>query len=276
MKHRVRALLAACLLALGAAPAAADFEYRPSDDAAGRLGAAEARRLLEAALQPNANSIACFAARGNKLIRVSGVFGSIHFELRPLDASDGPALWFVYERAPRPRLRYVSAGAVDRLRIDLGPARGAKDPVALACNIDGAPWDGAAARQLADALRRLQIESGLAGGAAAAAVFGEAAKRYRGAAPELPEEVRRLRLQAEAALHDKRFEDAAERYAQALQIAPWWPEGRFNLAIVLADLGAYRSAEREMKRYLVLSPGDPDAPQLQDKLREWDKRAAGN
>jgi tetratricopeptide (TPR) repeat protein len=90
--------------------------------------------------------------------------------------------------------------------------------------------------------------------------------------PEFPEEARRFRVQAESAVREKRFEAAADLYEEALGIAPWWPEGHFNQALVLAETGDFRSAVRAMNRYLKLSPNAPDSRAARDKVYEWEAK----
>jgi len=87
--------------------------------------------------------------------------------------------------------------------------------------------------------------------------------------PPFPEEARKFRVQAEVAVRSGEFKRAADAYRKALDIAPWWPEGYFNRAIVLAEIKSYPGAIREMERYLVLSPNAPDARAAQDKIYEW-------
>jgi len=134
----------------------------------------------------------------------------------------------------------------------------------------------AQAEQLANALHRLKTESAKASDPAAEAAFAEAATRYRAASPkpEFPEEARRLRVQAEAMLREKRFLDAAEFYGEALRAVTWWPEGRFNRALVLGEIKDYDEAAREMKRYLMLVPDAPNVRAAQDKIYEWEALGA--
>ncbi len=98
--------------------------------------------------------------------------------------------------------------------------------------------------------------------------------KYRGAGakPEFPESARRYRVQAEAAVRDKEFDEAADFYAEALNLAPWWPEGRFNRALILGELKEYAEAAVEMKRYLALVPEAGNARAAQDKIYEWEGR----
>ena len=87
--------------------------------------------------------------------------------------------------------------------------------------------------------------------------------------PELPEEARKFKIQAEDALNDKRLQDAADRYEDALHVAPWWPEGHFNRALVLSEIGDYSGAVNEMQRYLALVPDAQNARAAQDKVYVW-------
>ncbi len=87
----------------------------------------------------------------------------------------------------------------------------------------------------------------------------------------LPEEANRYKVQAEGAVRDKEFYDAADFYAEALKIVPWWPAGRFNRALVLGETGEYGEAIREMKHYLQLVPDAPNARAAQDKIYDWER-----
>jgi hypothetical protein len=85
----------------------------------------------------------------------------------------------------------------------------------------------------------------------------------------LPEEANKYKVQAEGAVRDKAFVDAADLYAAALNIAPWWPVGHFNRALVLGEGGDYEMATREMNYYLQLVPHAPNARAAQNKIYEW-------
>jgi len=101
--------------------------------------------------------------------------------------------------------------------------------------------------------------------------FEAQAKTYREAAtkPELPESAREFKVRAESAVAEKRFLDAVEAYDRALQIAPWWPQGHFNAALVLGELKTFGLAVEEMQRYLALAPDAANARQAQDKIYAW-------
>lgn len=85
----------------------------------------------------------------------------------------------------------------------------------------------------------------------------------------LSEETNKFKVQAEGAVRDKEFDDAADFYAAALRTAPWWPAGHFNRALVLGEVGDYEMARREMNYYLQLVPEAPNARAAQNKIYDW-------
>jgi hypothetical protein len=105
--------------------------------------------------------------------------------------------------------------------------------------------------------------------------FYDLARNYRDAPvkPALSEDARRYRVQAEAAVESKQYQDAADLYAQVNSVAPWWPEGHLNRAFLLAALNQYREATYELKRYLALVPDAPNARAMQDKIYVWEGMA---
>jgi len=135
---------------------------------------------------------------------------------------------------------------------------------------------GPTARQIADALFALKQAalSRNSNEAANSAHFAEVAKAYRETTsrPVLSEEVHRFRIQAEGAVLDKKFYDAVDLYEQALEVAPWWPEGHFNRALVLGEIKEYDLAIIEMKRYLLLVPNAPNAREVQDRIYDWERK----
>lgn len=94
--------------------------------------------------------------------------------------------------------------------------------------------------------------------------------RKQPAKPELPEEARRYGVQATSFVEKKQYEEAINRYAQALAIAPWWAETHFNRALVLSYQDRYAEAITSMKNFLALAPNAPDARAAQDKIYEWE------
>jgi len=105
----------------------------------------------------------------------------------------------------------------------------------------------------------------------------EAVQQYGGRPkPALPEETRRLKLQAEAAIQSKAFEDAVRLYGEGTKLSPWWSEGYHNAAVLLAELGNYGDAIRNMERFIRLEPGTAAARAGQDRIYQWqfeEKRA---
>ena len=102
--------------------------------------------------------------------------------------------------------------------------------------------------------------------------FAEIAEEYKRAdpKPQFPEAARKFRVQAESAVRDQQLDDAADLYEEALHVAPWWPEGRFNRALILGELKEYREAMGEMRKYLALVPGTSNARAAHDKIYEWE------
>jgi len=103
--------------------------------------------------------------------------------------------------------------------------------------------------------------------------FQEAARNYRASAvkPQLPEAARRFRVQAKGAFRDKDFDTEADYYERALEVAPWWPEGHYNRALVLSEIDDYPGAIIEMKCYLTLVPDAPNPRAAQDKIYDWER-----
>ena len=87
--------------------------------------------------------------------------------------------------------------------------------------------------------------------------------------PEFPEEARKYKVQAEFAEQEKRVDFAIELYGKALDLAPWWAEGHYKLALALAQVQRYPEATREMKHFLMLAPDAPEARAAQDKIYQW-------
>lgn len=104
--------------------------------------------------------------------------------------------------------------------------------------------------------------------------FAETVASYLAAdvKPEIDADTRRLKVQAEDALREKRFEDVADAYGEALAIAPWWPAGHYNRALVLSELKEYPDAMAEMKRYLLLAPNADNAVAAQDAIYKWEAK----
>ncbi len=56
----------------------------------------------------------------------------------------------------------------------------------------------------------------------------------------------------------------------AIEMAPWWSEAYFNLALVQEASGEYGAAARNLGRYLSASPRAEDAEAVCEKLLEME------
>lgn len=126
------------------------------------------------------------------------------------------------------------------------------------------------AMRLADALyvlRHARLEDATTGDK-----FQEVVAQYRALAvkPPLPEEVRKFRVQAEFAAGQKKYDDAVRFYAEGIKLAPWWAQGHFNRALLLAETRRFRDAANAMGRYIQLEPDAADARAAQDKIYQWE------
>lgn len=87
--------------------------------------------------------------------------------------------------------------------------------------------------------------------------------------PELPEEARRLAIQADTirkgANNRTEMKGAVEALERALTLAPWWIDGYYNLAIVQELAGNLAAADRSLRFYLLGNPDQRDARQARDK-----------
>jgi tetratricopeptide (TPR) repeat protein len=87
--------------------------------------------------------------------------------------------------------------------------------------------------------------------------------------PAMPEEARRHKVLAENAYREKNLDKATTEYIDALDVYPCWPEGQFNVALMLGETGYYPMAVSRMKRYLELVPDAADAAAAKDKIIIW-------
>ena len=102
--------------------------------------------------------------------------------------------------------------------------------------------------------------------------FDDVVAKYLAANPKpvLSEEAYKYKVQAEFMVQEKQPAKAMELFNKALNIAPWWPEGHFQLGLLLGDAKKYQDATLEMKRYLLLAPDGADARAAQDKIYQWE------
>jgi hypothetical protein len=91
-----------------------------------------------------------------------------------------------------------------------------------------------------------------------------------GVKPELPEEARRFAIQAQVAITKERYQDAIQHLSHLTWVAPWWPNARYDLALLHARVEQYDAAIGAMKAYLILVPGAPYAREAQDQIYTWE------
>jgi tetratricopeptide (TPR) repeat protein len=186
-----------------------------------------------------------------------------------IDVTDDQVLVFIQANGDRSQTIPVSALSVhERLLEDHGKVFFTPDSsvclLDISADLASKIADALVVIKLAPALKERQI------------AFEAQAKAYRDATvkPTPGEDVRRFRVQADQAVSEKRFQTAASLYIQALDLAPWWPEGQFNAAVIFGDLRQYDQAIGHMRKYLTLVPNAPDARAAQDKIYAWEGEKA--
>jgi tetratricopeptide (TPR) repeat protein len=103
--------------------------------------------------------------------------------------------------------------------------------------------------------------------------FEPAAAEYRAlkVKPPVPEEQRRIIVQANALSQQRQYGKAIEQYLKAIALDPTsYPPAYFNIALLSAQDNNPLSAIFYMKHYLLLVPGASDARSAQDKIYEWE------
>ncbi len=105
------------------------------------------------------------------------------------------------------------------------------------------------------------------------ALFQSQAARYRTlkVKPPVPEEQRRLIVQANLLSQQKDYNGAIDLYNKVLDVNPvTYPAAYSNMALLCAQTGRFRSAISFMEQYLFLAPDAPDARKAQDAIYEWE------
>ncbi len=129
------------------------------------------------------------------------------------------------------------------------------------------------AESVAKAINHLRNMAGEQGLALRNLPQAAAAWRALSPKPELPEEVRAQRLLAETAFKEGKLGKALYHYENGVELYPVWPEGRFNAALMAAELKFYSEAVEHMRAYLELVPDSPDAPSARDQIVIWQDKA---
>ena len=87
----------------------------------------------------------------------------------------------------------------------------------------------------------------------------------------MPEEQRKLIVQANSVNEKKMYDDAIGLYEKAVQINQTsYPPAYYNLALLYAQIKNYNKAIVNMSKYILLEPDAPDARSSQDKIYEWE------
>lgn len=88
-------------------------------------------------------------------------------------------------------------------------------------------------------------------------------------APALPEKAREHLVRSSFLLKKGRDMSLIENeVAAALQHAPWWAEGYYNLGQIQAERGKYDAAEQNLRLFIDAMPADPRAQSAQDRIYE--------
>ncbi len=104
--------------------------------------------------------------------------------------------------------------------------------------------------------------------------FSTLAAKYREAEvkPTVSEEQRKYIVQANSFAKDKRYAEAMEAYKKAIAIdLVAYPQAYYNMALLCVEKKDFEMAVKNMKKYLLLLPGAPDARAAQDKIYEWER-----
>jgi hypothetical protein len=101
-------------------------------------------------------------------------------------------------------------------------------------------------------------------------LFAKIAEEYRSKPkPEIGADLRGAMTQVQAAVQAKNFDEAIDLLSDVVARAPWWPVGRWNLAIALAETGDTPSAVHHMKRFIALVPEGPDTKAARELIAGW-------
>jgi len=239
--------------------------YRPKPEELSGLTPPEARRLL---MKVASGLSGCPPVDSGK---VTYEHLRTNCASKPYRYADSPALLAMTYRGDPVEGRGEDKTCINSKEVSISRSTGRGDWRGGKCLFYSLGIDLPAARDFVRAWTVL-ARDGAAFQLAQDAAFEVAAKTYRDAAekPQLPEGAVRFKVQAEAAVQQKRFSDAVDLYDQALEIAPWWPAGRYNRGLILGELKDYEGAIGELKRYLKIDPDAANARAVQLKIYEWE------
>ncbi len=90
--------------------------------------------------------------------------------------------------------------------------------------------------------------------------------------PPFPAEAKRHAIRGQTFLkiaEDKEgYQKALPEFQKAIQLAPWFASGYFNLALVQEKVEDYGGAIGNLKLYLIANPGARDAGAVEKKIIE--------
>ncbi len=90
--------------------------------------------------------------------------------------------------------------------------------------------------------------------------------------PVIPEEARRLMAEGIAAMKlagdIPGYKEAKEKFEKSANLAPWWADAYFNLALVQEKLRKFDDAKRSLELYLLASPSASDVAAVKEKIYE--------
>ena len=88
--------------------------------------------------------------------------------------------------------------------------------------------------------------------------------------PPIPEEARRHFVRGSALFKDAKapddYKQVVDEFTQAVHLAPWWSDARYNLALAWEAPGDYADAIAALKLYLLFKLSDAEARAAQDKI----------
>lgn len=88
--------------------------------------------------------------------------------------------------------------------------------------------------------------------------------------PAIPEEAKRGMGRGKAAFQSAQnpgeYQKAREEFEKAVNLAPWWADGYYNLALVEEQERKFDQALSHLKLYLLAAPNAPDKSQIEEKI----------
>jgi tetratricopeptide (TPR) repeat protein len=88
------------------------------------------------------------------------------------------------------------------------------------------------------------------------------------ALPEVPEVAVRYSVRATAKFKEKDYDSAVSEMQQAVQLAPWWADGYYNLGLMQEGAKQYGDAMASLKLFLQAAPKSSEANAVQNKIYE--------